>query len=187
LKNGSFEDEEWDSYWMNTGNQQPADWNLSWIEPGQPLYDASDPALVVPECVHKYDRQLPPHEQLGQPGALILDGQLTYKLFTDSAPFGAELRQTVSGLLPGLPVKLSVPILLVTRDGDNDAYTAESGVWINGTGDWANAATMGYRHWYYHTVETVVPGSGQLEIVIRFKSKWTGADFFIDAVRLESR
>ncbi len=74
LENGSFEDEGWTDL-SPVGNQQPVSWTLTWVEPGELLYDSdNDRAEVIPECVHKGSDQLPPDEQLGTPGALILDG-----------------------------------------------------------------------------------------------------------------
>jgi hypothetical protein len=89
-------------------NQRPRGWQLAWLKPGTPLYD--DPntqATGIPECVHKLSTQLPPDEQRGQPKALILDGDTTYKIFSATAPFGATLSQTVTGLEPGSQATLT--------------------------------------------------------------------------------
>jgi PKD repeat protein len=184
LQNGSFE-EGWADlppvgYLIN---QQPAGWTLSWVEPGELLYGSTDPAGGVPECVHKHNDQLPPQEQLGGPDALVLDGNYTYKIFHFGAAFGAELTQTISPLAAGVSWRLTVPILLDLH-GDTDPWGAESGVWVNGFGQWANAETMGHRNWYDHVVE-FTPAAGQTEIVIRVKDKHGHKDFFIDNIRLE--
>jgi len=113
-------------------NQEPNGWQLSWLEPGENLYD--DPgglALGVPECVHKLSSQLPPDEQMGQPRALILAGDTTYKIFSASPSFGATLSQTVEGLDPGSSATLIVP-MQVHLQGDGDPFAAETGVWVNG-------------------------------------------------------
>jgi hypothetical protein len=190
LKNGSFE-EGWDNL-PPVGsliNQQPISWNLSWVEPDTPLYDSGDLAGGVPECVHKHSTQLPPDEQLGGPEALILEGDYTYKMFHASQPFGAELVQTLSGLSPGSSWRLTVPILAdlhPDKDPSSDPGRAESGVWVNGIGAWADASEMGHRNWYNHTVSFSAPASGNVTLVIRVKSKWpTPKDFFIDNVRLQ--
>lgn len=187
LQNGSFE-EGWTDLPPAPGfliNQQPNAWTLTWVEPGQPIFDSSDLAGGVPECVHKLAYQLPPNEQPGGPDALILDGEATYKMFHSGAAFGAELRQVVAGLPPGSSWRLIVPIQLHLHNDLKDPYTAESGVWVNGVGDWANAEVMGDRAWYYHTLDLVAPDSGELDIVIRVKSKWPRPkDFFIDDVQL---
>lgn len=185
LQNGSFE-AGWTDLppapgWLT--NQQPTGWTLSWVEPGELLYGSTDPAGGVPECVHKHNDQLPLKEQLGGPEALVLDGNYTYKIFHFGAPFGAELTQTVSPLAAGVSWRLTVPILLDLHD-DTDPWGAESGVWVNGFGRWANAETMGNRNWYDHVVE-FTPAAGQAEIVIRVKDKHGLKDFFIDNIRLE--
>lgn len=188
LKNGSFED-GWTNLPPAPGNlinQQPNGWMLSWSKPGESLFGSGDKASQVPECLHKPSNTLPAHEQRGKPGALILDGDVTYKVFHRSGSFGAELRQTVTGLAPGSTGKLTVPII-VGGHADGDVWAAESGVWVNGEGQWVNAGDMGDRRWYRHQLEFSVPDSGQIDIAIRFKSKWDlPKDFFIDDVRLES-
>lgn len=187
IANPSFED-GWTDLPPEPGyliNQQPNSWLLSWVPVGQPLYD--DPSSLsggVPECKHILWWQLPPNEQPGGEDALILDGLTTYKMFHATAPFGSELRQTITNLVPGSSWRLVVPIQ-VHLYGDTDPYTAESGVWVNGVGGWANAGVMGDRNWYEHGVLFTVPANGQIEIVIRVKSKWDGKGFFIDALRME--
>lgn len=189
LRNGTFT-EGWSDKPPAPGNlinQEPAGWHLEWLEPGQPLYD--DPnsrSQGVPECVHKLSRQLPPHEQLGAPQALILAGDTTYKIFHSAAPFGATLSQTVTGLQPGSRGTLTVPVQ-VHMHGESDAFGAESGAWVNGQGGWAHGGEMGDRRWHRHRVEFTVPDNGQAEVVIRVKSKWARPkDFFIDNVTLEA-
>ncbi|MCA9935391.1 MAG: hypothetical protein KC415_15755, partial [Anaerolineales bacterium] len=165
--------------------QQPNDWTLSWVEPGGTLYDSNDTATAIPECVHKLSEDLPPDEQLGGPNALILDGDTTYKCFQFYESFGAELRQTITGLEPNRDWILVVPIQ-VHLHGDTYEYSAESGVWVNGVGSWANGGLMGDRQWYEHHIPFTVRGDGSIEIVIRFKSKYPyPKDFFIDALRVE--
>jgi hypothetical protein len=93
------------------------------------------------------------------------------------------LTQTISLLPTGVSWRLTVPIL-VDLHGDTDPWGAESGVWVNGFGRWANAETMGHRNWYDHVVE-FTPAAGQAEIVIRVKDKHGHKDFFIDNIRLE--
>jgi len=182
LRNGSFE-EGWSD--VNESIQQANFWNISWVPNGQLLYDESDNrAWAAPEFTHKLAGQLPPWEQICQPGALILDGTTVYKIFHGGLSFGGEMKQTVSGLTPGMSVKLTVPILLIPNQ-DTDPYGSASGVWINGAGGWVWATTMGSRRWYYHQPTITVPGSGQVEILIRVKSRWQGVDFFVDDVRLE--
>jgi len=188
LKNGSFS-EGWTDMPPTADyliNQQPNGWRLSWVELGQPLYDAHDKTRGIPECVNKHKDQLPPNEQVGGPDALILVGEYTYKIFHSGASFGAELAQTVTGLEPGSFGKLTVPIL-ADLHGDHDPYAAESGAWVNDKGNWVAGGTMGDRAWYRHLVSFTVPEDGRAEIVIRVKSKWMSPkDFFVDGIKLEA-
>ena len=187
LKNGTFTEG-----WMdmppygNLINQQPNGWILRWVEPGNSLFGAGDKAQGVPECVHKLAKQLPPNEQLGAKDALILAGDVTYKVFHAGSPFGVELKQVVTGLKPGSEATLTVPILVVLNN-DPDPYGAESGVWINGQGKWVNGGEMGNRRWHHHQQTFTVPDNGTAIIEIRLKSKWARPkDFFIDGITLEA-
>ena len=187
LKNGTFTEG-----WMdmppygNLINQQPNGWILRWVEPGNSLFGAGDKAQGVAECVHKLAKQLPPNEQLGAKDALILAGDVTYKVFHAGSPFGVELKQVVTGLKPGSEATLTVPILVVLNN-DPDPYGAESGVWINGQGKWVNGGEMGNRRWHHHQQTFTVPDNGTAIIEIRLKSKWARPkDFFIDGITLEA-
>lgn len=190
LKNGSFSD-GWRDLPPTQGtliNQQPTGWRLEWLEPGAALYaDPNSHASGVPECVHKLSHQLPTHEQLGEPGALILAGNGTYKIFHGGAAFGAMLSQTVTGLEPGSEAVLTVPVLVV-RHGDPDPYGAESYAAVNGEGQWAHSGKMGDRNWFRHRIAFTVPDDGRADIVVRVKSKWDRPkDFFIDGVTLTAQ
>ena len=187
LKNGTFTEG-----WVdmppagNLINQQPNGWVLRWIEPGSSLFGAGDKASGVPECVHKLASQLPANEQLGAKDALILAGSTTYKIFHAGSPFGAELKQVVTGLKPGSEATLEVPVLAVLYD-EPDPFGAESGVWVNGQGQWVNGGQMGNRKWHRHKVTFTVPNNGTAIIEIRVKSKWPRKkDFFVDGITLEA-
>ncbi|MCA9955388.1 MAG: hypothetical protein H6657_31860 [Ardenticatenaceae bacterium] len=187
LKNGSFT-EGWTNLppYGNLINQQPNGWTLRWINPGESLFGAGDTASGVPECVHKLSGQLPTNEQLGGKDALILAGDTTYKVFHAGSAFGVELKQVVTGLKPGSQATLVVPILAVLYD-EPDPYGAESGVWVNGEGEWINGGKMGNRKWYRHRVTFTVPDNGTAVIEVRVKSKWSRKkDFFIDGITLEA-
>jgi hypothetical protein len=184
IVNGSFEDQDWTD--VGPEQQQPYGWTLSWLDPGDSLYGDTAQAPGTPEVVHMLAHQLPPDEQLGAPNALILEGDATYKLFHNNHAFGAELRQTVTGLVPGTVATLTVPVQLHWHENDGgDVFAAEAGAWINGQGQWANMSLLLDRQWYTITVPFIVPAGGVAEVVIRVKSKWQiGKDFFIDDVRL---
>jgi len=187
LKNGTFS-EGWVDMppFGNLINQQPNGWVLRWVKPGNPLFGAGDKASGVPECVHKLADQLPPNEQLGAKDALILAGDATYKIFHGGSPFGVELKQVITGLKPGSQATLTVPILAVLYD-DPDPFGTESGVWVNGEGQWVNGGQMGNRKWHHHTMTFTVPDNGTSIVEIRVKSKWPRKkDFFIDGITLEA-
>ena len=189
LVNGGFE-----GCWgtIELGNQEPDGWELTWVKPGQQLWDAryTEPATAIAEMIHKLKRQLPPNEWPGAPNALILDGEATYKIFSNYNIFGSQLYQRVS--LPAGSWRLVVPVQTHWHEDldGKDEYTVESGAWIivNGTqlGAWAHAKQMGDRKWFYHNVEFTLPAAGSVDVVIRFKSAYRSTkDFFIDAVRIE--
>ncbi len=181
LGNGSFED-GWET--IDFGNQRPNSWQISWVQPGDPLYDSPDLATGICECVHKLKDQLPPEEQPGGSDPLILDGVVTYKIFSASQSFGTQLSQTVSGLTPGETLRLSVPLRL-HHNGEIDPFGAEAGVWVDGKGDWSNVEDMGDRKWCKHELTFAVPASGSVTIDVRVKSKYPSAkDFFMDDFRL---
>lgn len=189
LQNGSFS-EGWDDMpptSFHLINQQPKGWTLRWLEKGESLFGDGATAVGIPECVHKLAEQLPPDEQLGGSNALILAGTATYKFFNANAAFGGELKQTVTGLVPGSEAKLIVPIQAHLH-GETDIYGAESGVWVNGEGEWANGGMMGDRKWYRHERVFTVPDDGTAVILIRVKSKWARPkDFFIDGITLNAQ
>ena len=188
LVNGSFE-QGWDDLPPAPGNlvnQQPKGWRLTWVEPGQRLWESADTAQGVPECVHKHADHLPPDEQPGQPGALILDGEWVYKIFHFGAAFGAELFQAVASLKPGTQATVQAPVL-IDGHGETDIFSAEAGLWVNGQGEWHNLERHGNRKWHTHARTVIVPDTGVVEIVLRVKSKWPAPkDFFIDHIRLEA-
>ena len=83
IANSSFEG-GWVTDYDHGGNQYPNGWVTTWTPAGQemPLSPKWANGQQVPaistgygEYVHKLASQLPPDEQLGQPRALILDGQ----------------------------------------------------------------------------------------------------------------
>ena len=182
LNNGSFED-GWDDVGTGTPliNQQPrGGWGLSWAAIGDELPGSSDVARGIPECVHKHKNQLPPHQQLGQPGALILEGEFVYKIFHAGASFGAKLEQTITGLEPGSPVELTVPVNL-HRHNDADPWSAEVGVFVNDSGSWVNS--LPDDAWVDIPVNATADADGNAIVEIFVKSKWdTPKDFFIDNI-----
>ncbi len=206
LVNGSFENRNWTNQEPVEGyliNQEPYGWELDWLEKGERVWDfrTMNPqdqhvgiVTGIAEMLHKLDWQLPDEEKPGGPKALILDGEVVYKVFHSGAAFGTELTQTVS-LPPGkwrltVPVQLHWQERLDPADPTWDTYTAESGAWVSygntRHGGWATARDMGDRRWYYHVVEFTLPAQTNVQVLLRFKSIYHSAkDFFIDAVWLE--
>lgn len=189
IKNGSFE-EGWSDLPPAPGyiiNQQPNHWQLTWVDIGEPIFGTGDIAYGIPECIHKLDYQLPPHERPGGSDPLILDGTTTYKVFHYAASFGVELEQVVTGLTPGEAYRLTVPIRIHINGSDTDPWGAETGAWVDSTGGWTNQAVMGDRTWYTHVVDFTAPASGQATVMIRMKNKYAvGKDFFMDAIQLQA-
>lgn len=207
LENESFEN-GWVDIYAGNGltNQIPNSWHMRWLNIGEQLF-GTDEAHGVPEMVHKLSDQLPPNERPGGSDPLILDGEVTYKIFHNGASFGAELWQVVTGLTPGSTVELVAPMRIHDHAKSGDFYAAETGAWllsewaengneceaINGAGYWQgitderkwNAA--GGWSWYYHTVSLEVPDSGSVCVLLRVKSKWDQpVDFFIDDIQFTS-
>ncbi len=183
LSNGSFEEG-----WVDVDDraQRPNYWDLYRIPVGDPLFDSpGDVASGTCECKHLLNHQLPVDQQVGGPDALILDGLTVYKLFGVYEIWGSELSQTVEGLTPGSSWRLTVPIR-VHLHGDIGDWSAESSVWVNDVGYWANGIQMGDQNWCKLEQTFVVPPDGSAEIAIRVKSKYPlPKDFFIDDIRLQ--
>lgn len=194
LINGSFEAcipneilQKCDWPTLENGNQPPlTGWVLYQVPKGEPLFGSTDLASEVSEAKHLESPQnIPPHEQIGQEAAIILQGKVTYKMFSRSESFGNELKQTVS-LDPGSKWRLTVPIN-AHFDGETDENAAESSASVNNQPGqpWANLGGMINRRFCKHTVVFTVPPDGQAHISIKVKSKYRNAkDFFIDDVTL---
>lgn len=186
LKNGSFE-KGWKDIVVGgvTRNQQPNDWLLDWLMPGSSLYNSTETAQAMPECVHKHRDDLPPNEHPGQPDALILDGVFVYKIFHGNQPFGAELRQVIPDLEPGTLAQVTVHVL-VDAHGKPDPYGSEVGISLLGPEQWHSIGDLRDREWNALFAEAVVPASGILCLQLLFKSKWRlPVDFFIDAIKFD--
>ena len=156
------------------------------VPKGEPLFGSDDLASGTSESRHlEWPYNIPPSEYIGMPDAIILDGKVTYKMFSFNDAFGTELTQNVT-LQPGDIWRLTVPIN-VHLHGEIDPYAAESSITVNGQPDqpWSHGFNMIDRRFCKHTVVFTVPADGQAHISIKVKSKYQNAkDFFIDDVRL---
>lgn len=205
MKNGSFEN-GWIDLPPAPGwliNQQPNDWLLSWVNPGEKLYGSNDVANGVPECVHKLATQLPPHEQPGGVDPLILDGNTVYKIFHNGASFGATLSQEVTGLVPNgeylltTHVRVHVHQLATEAVPTTDPYVAEYNLatdggdglresWWNFTQDGGTGQALHNFKWATRQRRVRADDNGELFVSMFFKSKWNRpVDFFIDDISLD--
>ena len=106
--------------WNNLTNQQPYAFHTLIRVPGEQLASAGTytgpddhPILttvdVVPECVHKHYRQLPPDERPGGEHALILEGDWVYNVFAAGGAFSVDLVAWVLAPADG-KLEISVPV-----------------------------------------------------------------------------
>ncbi len=201
IANPSFEDEHW--YTDSAGNQWPSGWTFYSPENGQlmPFPTKQQQGNTVPaisgglgEYVHKYQWQLPPDEYLGAVRGLILDGQLTYKAFSDHIPHALVLSQTLTYTV-GRKVMVTGYILGETdpfRCGssgilENDHFVAS--LQLGSSADTRLYVDMkthfdvpgNERAWNKFSVTTQVPADGHLLLKMIVQSNWPcPVDFFID-------
>lgn len=201
IANPSFENEAWftDMY----GNQHPAGWLFFAPAAGQtmPFPTKRQGSNTVPaisggqgEYVHKYFWQLPEEERLGGARGLILDGQITYKVFSDHIPHALKLSQVLT-YTPGRWVRVTGYIVGETQpfacsgNGvlEDDHFIGS--VQLGGAADTRFYAVMHNHHdvpgntrpWNKFSVAAQAPGNGQLLLVVIAQSNWgCPVDFFID-------
>ena len=201
IANPSFENEFW--FTDSGGNQRPSGWTFFAPANGQtmPFPTKRQGGGNVPaisggqgEYVHKYFWQLPDNERLGGSRALILDGQLTYKVFSDHIPHALRLSQTLT-YTPGRTVRVTGYIVgetqVFTCSGsgtlEDDHFVAS--VQLGSATDTRFYNVMRNQHalpgneraWNKFSVTAQVPSSGQLSLVVIMQSNWgCPVDFFID-------
>lgn len=190
VKNGNFSQRNWTDITMPGGQsrgQQPDGWKLIWQIPGQRLIGDPDTTITVePECVHKLSDQLPTNEQKDGLDALILEGDAVYKIFHSAGIFYAELYKTV--FVP--PGDGEIIAFVQVHKSSSDPWAAEAGLWANDVGGWYNGTTIPKledHKWIKMRASYEMPSNGgNVEIVIRVKSKWAlPVDFFIDDVKIK--
>jgi hypothetical protein len=201
ITNPSFENTNW--FTDLGGNQHPAGWTFYAPTNGQPLpfptkQQGNDtvPALSggQGEYVHKHDWQLPTNEQLGAIRGLILNGTLTYKVFSDHIPHALRLSQTLT-YTPGRWVKVTGYIVGETQPFQcSSTGVLEDDHFIGSVRLGTVADTRFYnvmkdqhavpgneRAWNKFSVTAQVPANGQLPLVVIMQSNWgCPVDFFID-------
>lgn len=199
IANPSFE-EGWVTDYDHGGNQYPNGWVTTWTPVGQemPLSPKWANGQQVPaistgygEYVHKLAWQLPPDEQLGQPRALILNGETVYKSFSRYIQQALQLSQVVSGP-PGLYAH--VIVYIVGEEHNPPPYEPDhfaASVKLGNAEDRRGLAQMvtrfdvpgNQRAWNKFEVVAPFPASGQLTLTIVMQQNWqTLTDFFIDNI-----
>jgi hypothetical protein len=180
--------------------QYPNGWVTTWTPAGQemPLSPKWANGQQIPaisdghgKYEHKLYWQLPVDEQLGQPRALILEGQTVYKPYGLYVQHALKLNQTVSGS-PGLYARVIVYILgeeHVAPPLEYDHFAAS--VKLGNIEDRRGYAQMvthfdvpgNQRAWNKFDVLAQFPPSGQLTLTIVMQQNWqTLTDFFIDNI-----
>lgn len=217
ISNPSFE-----NGWTNLSveQQQPNGWRLSSTPSGVVMGipekhsgGISPDARMVPaiaqapaECVHKGNVpnqqgvkswNLPENERNGQTRALVLDGDMCYKIFWGLAN-ETKLETTVKGA-PGQSVRIRVPIL-----GESNLKPQPPNVKLEDD-NWYATVTFGdsidrrtyaemvslfeisgiNRHWNIFLVQATLPASGELPLRIVLQDNWGGTDWFLDNIRAE--
>jgi len=202
VANGGFENTNWVT--RSDGNQEPVSWTLVLTPSGAAMYFPTkmQEGNIVPaiaggpaEAVHKFAAQLGLGEQLNGSRALILDGQLVYKMFAAIA-FSAELRQVIRGT-PGRTVEALAYICGESPDRptppndslEDDHFRAELS--LGGIRDSRRYAEMVQTHdvstssrpWNLFVARQVIPANGELLLQIAVQKNWSGqTDFFVDLV-----
>jgi hypothetical protein len=200
ITNPSFEDTRWTT--DLAGNQHPFGWTFYSPAAGQvmPFPMKWDNGVLVPaisdgqgEYVHKFWWQLPEDEWLGGARGLILDGGLTYKIFSDHLAHALVLSQTLT-YTPGRWVKVTGYIVGETQPnacggGPFGADHFMAAVRLGSIDDTRYYGSMIHqfdvpdntRPWNKFSVTAQVPANGHLDLVVIAQTNWACAvDFFVD-------
>jgi hypothetical protein len=82
-------------------------------------------------------------------------------------------------------MRITVPVQIHHQQDEYSTYDAESSIWVNGEGYWANSDDMIDREWCKLEQVFEVPEDGRIDIAIRVKVKYASPkDFFVDDIRL---
>lgn len=187
INNWSFEDGWTDMppAHGNLINQQPNGWLLAWAKIGETIRGFE--VTGIPECVHKFQHQLPSHEWPGEANALILNGQVVYKMFASGAKWGGKLSQKIVGLDPFQSVELHVPVNVHFHDRP-DEYDPEDTllrIIANGRSVEFFVNKKNHKQWEILEIGANADASGNVLISIEISVKWEHpTDVFVDAVSL---
>lgn len=151
--------------------------------------------LREPEARLLPSRFIPANEQIGQPRAIILDGDTTGKLAQGGAY--SIFYKTHIDLPAGTPISVDVPVLMETNDTPTtgglelDHWVAEVGLgnavqrrnraFMQGRKEIPNLE----RDWNVFHLEAIVPEGG-IDLTLLFQSNWLphpgGVDVFVDKI-----
>jgi hypothetical protein len=214
LVNGSFEADtveglpdhphcRYDGFTDARGNQHPAGWEFYAPDTGvvMPFPTKMQGGGFVPaisdgvgEHIHKCQWQFPKNEYPGMPQALVLDGNWSYKPFSDHLQHALRLRQTITGE-PGKVVEVTGYILGETRDFPNPPATRlEDDHFVASVQLGSNVDTRFYaemiqntdvisntRAWNQFVVTNTFPANGELLLSVIVQTNWCcQTDFFLD-------
>jgi len=204
VPNGLFDERPWrDVPCYTTMNQEPALWGLQWYDIGDVLDapragagDTESIATTRPECVHRTEDQLPPHEHRYladgsvNPNRIIYDLEATtvYKMFAGGGSFGTLLfGADPLRLIPGSRARLYFPVRVHAHgNGDTGAaywriMTSDAmSEWFTFKRDFAD------RTYFVGTVDVIVPSHGEIDYILQSESHTVGGiDFFVSGVRWE--
>lgn len=165
----SFEDGWVDDPTQPDRRQIPNGFTLSVIPKGQPLRYGNDGNVTgTIEAKHlRCPQHLPPNECLGQPKALILHGDWTYKMQAVVMKSGTSLKTTFAG---SGRKRITVPIQVHWQgDVPNDPHDVYVGVYLNGELiKLLQHPELKDRQWHYVTGEA----DGPVEVEVHYQTSW---------------
>jgi hypothetical protein len=165
-------------------NQEPLHWNLSWINPGEPMPITGVEVQGVPECVHKLASDLPLDEQPGGADPLILDGNTVFKVFHAGATYSVLLSTVIQTKINSV-YSAVVPIRTHWHAGPNPDYSnCYVHVFVNSLHvDTFDGTSIQDRQWFYYNLDfTSSSDTTTFSLILQQTYPLAGLDFFIDAL-----
>jgi hypothetical protein len=139
------------------------------------------------EAVTKSNIQLPEIERIGQPKALILDGDNCYKIFNKYYVFDISLKQDLKSIQPQEKIVVDVPVQAHLHYEDKEDYdytVSQIIVSLNGI---EKSFTGIDRTWIHAYNNITVPADGKVNLEVRVLTKYPdpeGKDFFLDNLKV---
>lgn len=170
--------------------QEPNGWALNMIKQGDPLWYHGYIATGTVEAKHLNtpNNQLPPNEQLGGSNALVLHGDISYKIQAVRMATGTSLRRRIEG---DGRAKISVPFQVHYQDSDSydrvpplESDDVHFSVLANGGEVYhARFPELKDREWLYAVFETELP----VDLELRFQTSYANSrDCFLDKIEVET-